>query len=77
MTAMQPESYRDDYDLEPGVSPHLIHALHFMRTCHIAEMANWQAVMTAPARWPFPLAPIPPDRKAPPPAHPDAEDAPW
>ena len=71
MNAMQPESYRDDYDLEPGVSPHLIHALHFMRTCHIAEMANRQG------SWPFPLAPIPPDRKAPPPAHPDPEPAPW
>ena len=71
MSAMNPESYRDDYDLEPGVSPHLIHALHFMRTCHIAEMANRQGA------WPFPLTPIPPDRRHPPPAHPDAEDAPW
>ena len=71
MSAMKPESYRDDYDLEPGVSPHLIHALHFMRTCHIAEMANRQG------SWPFPLTPIPLDRKTPPPAHPDAEDAPW
>lgn len=33
--------------------------------------------MTNPSPWPFPLEPIPPDRRRPPPSWPDPEPAPW
>ena len=56
------ESYTDDY--EPGTrDPQLLLQLDIM----------W----AARSRWPFPASPIPPDRRAPPPTRPDAEEAPW
>ena len=71
MTYPRTESWRDDLDLEPNTHPTIAHALHFMRTSHAAKLANEGA-----QRWPFPTAPIPPDKRKPPPTHPDAEDAP-
>lgn len=67
MTYPKTESWRDDFDLEPNTHPTIAYALQHIRTAHAAQMAQ---------RWPFPVAPIPPDRKTPPPRHADAEDAP-
>ena len=64
-------SWRDEFDLEPNTHPTIAYALQHMRTAHAARMANDKA-----QRWPFPVAPIPPDRKTPPPRHADAEEAP-
>ena len=78
MTYPKTESWRDDFDLEPNTHPTIAYALQHMRTAHAARMANDRlaASRQTPARWPFPVAPIPPDRKTPPPRHADAEDAP-
>lgn len=73
MTYPKTESWRDDFDLEPNTHPTIAYALQHMRTTHAAQMAQR---MTTPQRWPFPVAPIPPDRKTPPPRHADPEDAP-
>lgn len=71
------QSWRDDFDLEPNTHPTIAYALQHMRTAHAAQVANQNAArMTTPQRWPFPSELIPPDRKTPPPRHPDAEDAP-
>lgn len=49
-------------DYEPGTRDHqLLLQLDTMRA----------------ANWPFPAAPIPADRRAPPPTRPDPEPAPW
>ena len=69
MTYPRTESWRDDFDLEPNTHPTIAYALQHMRTAHAAQMANARL-------WPFPLTPIPPDRKTPPPRHADAEEAP-
>lgn len=71
-------SWRDDFDLEPGVHPTIAYALQGMRMGHAARLANEKltAPASAPARWPFPVAPIPVDRKTPPPQHANAKDAP-
>lgn len=71
-------SWRDDLDLEPNTHPAIAYALQHMRTGRAAKLANQNASarVTAPQRWPFPLAPIPTDHRKPPPRHPDAEEAP-
>jgi hypothetical protein len=76
-------SWRDDYDLD-GVHPTIAHAIHDMHAAHAADVLNRRLAMEAAsapapasARWPFPLAPIPVDKRTPPPRHPDPEDAPW
>lgn len=71
-------SWRDDFDLEPNTHPTIAYALQEMRMGHAARLANEKLTTPAPApaRWPFPVAPIPVDRKTTPPRHPDAEDAP-
>lgn len=74
---MKAESWRDDFDLEPNTHPTIAQALYTMRGWQAAKMANDKASATAPHRWPFPAELIPADKRKPPPAHPDAEDAPW
>lgn len=65
------QSWRDDFELD-GVHPTIAHAIHQMHAWHAADAAARRAGI-----WPFPAQPIPPDHRAPPPRHPDAEDAPW
>ena len=76
-------SWRDDYDLD-GVHPTIAHALHDMHAAHAADALNRRLAMQTDALasgtagfWPFPSELIAPDRRTPPPRHPDPEEAPW
>lgn len=77
-------SWRDDFELD-GVHPTIAHAIHDMHVWHAADVAARRAAQAAqPVQaaqaaqpWPFPAQLIPPDRRTPPPRHPDPEEAPW
>lgn len=43
---------------------------------HLIEQGRQEA-RAMDSRWPFPVAPIPVDRRRPPPRQPDPEPAPW
>lgn len=60
MSNYDSSSWRDDYEFPVGAHPSVTHAVH--------------ALSTTPV-WPFPLAPIPVDKRTPAPQHPDAEEA--
>ena len=68
-------SWRDDFELD-GVHPTIAHAIHDMHAWHAADVAARRAAQAAHP-WPFPAQLIPPDKRTPPPRHPDPEEALW